>query len=147
MPSERFLYPSESIGTIQTKRALPFLEVYRIMEKKLHQSDKDTSSLLIDQKMQFLVIGDMCFFYSNWYVKPIDIEFYKKKNEENIEGVYKEIKFMIGNTNHQITTFIKKRLEEAKKINKGATIPIAVINKFRCFQELSNEMIKNLTRS
>ena len=87
------------------------------------------------------------FFYSNWYVKPIDIEFYKKKNEENIEGVYKEIKFMIGNTNHQITTFIKKRLEEAKKINKGATIPIAVINKFRCFQELSNEMIKNLTRS
>ena len=147
MPSERFLYPSESIGTIQTKRALPFLEVYRIMEKKLHQSDKDTSSLLIDQKMQFLVIGDMCFFYSNWYVKPIDIEFYKKKNEENIEGVYKEIKFMIGNTNHQITTFIKKRLEEANKINKGATIPIAVINKFRCFQELSNEMIKNLTRS
>jgi len=122
IPSEKFVYPTTRVGTIQFDRHKDFLDLFSQMEKKLHQSDPDSTSLITEINRRFLEeMKDKVFFYRKWEsYKPINLQFFKDKNKDNIEILFKEINILVGHSNSEIINFIKKQDQKAKRLNKGA---------------------------
>jgi len=121
MPSEQFLYPSFKKGTLEICRAKPYLEVFKEMENKLHCAEIDLYSLISDVNKKILDdFKDLIFFYTKWKFKPINLKEFLSKNEENIESFYKEIKYLVSNSNFIIMKNLEARRAEAKKFNKDA---------------------------
>jgi len=121
MPSEQFLNPSFRQGTLELERGKPYLEVFKDMEHKLHCSEKDLYNLLSDVNRKLLDdFKELYFFYSKWKFKPINQKDFLIKNEENIESYYKEIKYVVSNSNFLIMKNLEARRTEVKKFNKDA---------------------------
>ena len=121
MACEKYLYPSKTKGTLELERSRPYLDVWTDIDHKLHQSEKDLYSLLLDLNKKFIDdFKDMYFFYTKWRFKPIKVKEFLKKNEENIETMYKELKYIVSHSNFVIIKYLENRKAEAKKFNKDA---------------------------
>jgi hypothetical protein len=121
MSCEKYLYPSLKKGTLELQRSKPYLENWYELDLKLHQSEKDLFNLLLDLNKKFIDdFRDIFFFYTKWRFKPINIKEFLKKNEENIETMYKELKYIVSHSNYVIIRYLENRKMEAKKFNKDA---------------------------
>lgn len=121
IPSEIYLYPTKSHGYMKIERENTFRSTFEQIDYKLHQSDLRTSQLLIEYNSKFInEFNNKTFFFTKWYQVPIHLKNYLDKNEENISLAFKDLNFLIGHSNYEIISFIKERLKEVKKINKGA---------------------------
>lgn len=148
MSSEKYLYSKHNKGTLQIEnRYYPYLKVFKNIQIKLPQSEYDMGPLLIEMNKRMEEdLRDKIFFYKNWFIKPIQLKDFKKKNRENIEVIFKECHFLSSNANYEIIKFLRERVKEAKKVNKGANISNEVIKKFREFQGLVNRKVATFTR-
>jgi dynein heavy chain, axonemal len=148
MSSEKYLYSKQNKGTLQVEnRHYPYLKVFKKIQTKLPQSEYDMGPLLIEMnKRAEEDLRDKIFFYKNWFIKPIQLKDFKHKNRENIEVIFKECHFLASNANYEIIKFLRERVKEAKKVNKGANISNEVIKKFREFQGLVNRKVATFTR-